>query len=71
MTGAAAADWLGFAAMPACAVMALLDHALGGGPMAGLCGDGRGAPLGGMAPMYLLMGIVHAAPWLRLVSARA
>jgi hypothetical protein len=28
------------------------------------------SPLGGMALMYLLMSLFHAAPWLKLVSGR-
>jgi hypothetical protein len=29
-----------------------------------------GSLLGGMIPMYLLMSIFHAAPWLKLISRR-
>jgi hypothetical protein len=29
-----------------------------------------GFPLGGMAPMYLLMSVFHATPWLRLIAGR-
>ncbi|MFO1061791.1 MAG: hypothetical protein U1E53_33070 [Dongiaceae bacterium] len=69
----AAADWLCLAAAPSFAAMALLDGLGGvGGPAALLCGAGHGgAPLGGMVPMYLLMSLFHAAPWLRLLARRS
>lgn len=60
-----AADWLGLAAAPSFAVMALLTAGLGGGQMATICGAAR-LGLGGMVPMYLLMCAVHLAPWLKL-----
>lgn len=28
------------------------------------------SPLNGMAVMYALMGILHATPWLKLISSR-
>jgi hypothetical protein len=71
--GAAAshlARWLGLAATPTFAVMAVLAAVLGGGPADMLCSAGHGALLGGMVPMYLLMSAFHAAAWLRLVSER-
>ena len=70
--GAAAglAEWLGFAATPTLAVMALLTGALGGGPMDALCSAGHGSPLSGMIPMYLLMSAFHSPPWLKLISGR-
>ncbi|MDT8757542.1 hypothetical protein MZO42_02425 [Sphingomonas psychrotolerans] len=64
MNGSRAADWLTLAAAPAFALMALLA-ALDHSPAAMLCG---GARVGGMAAMYLLMSLVHAAPWLRLLA---
>ena len=30
----------------------------------------HGSLMSGMVPMYFLMGAFHAAPWLRLISAR-
>jgi hypothetical protein len=63
------ADWLGFAAAPSFAIMALLTTVFGGGAMGGLCAADH-FPLGGMVPMYLLMSAFHSTPWLRLISAR-
>jgi hypothetical protein len=65
-----AAGWLSLAAAPAFAVMALL---------AGVEGDSAGmmcvaahgqSPMNGMVPMYLLMGLFHSAPWLKLLSSQ-
>jgi hypothetical protein len=65
------ADWLGLAAAPTFAVMALLTAIHGGGQMAVMCAGMPGAsPLDGMVPMYLLMSAFHAAPWLKLISGR-
>ncbi|MCK1655821.1 hypothetical protein IVA88_31040 [Bradyrhizobium sp. 149] len=61
------ARWLGLAATPTFAIMALLTAVLGGGPADMLCA-GHGSLLGGMVPMYLLMSAFHSAAWLRLVS---
>lgn len=57
------ADWLGLAAAPAFGLMALLT-AEGGSAAEMLCGSV--SPFGGMVPMYLLMSVFHAGPWLRL-----
>jgi hypothetical protein len=66
-----AADWLCLAATPAFAIMALLTAVHGDGQMAVMCsGAPDASPLDGMVPMYLLMSAFHAAPWLRLISAR-
>ena len=73
--GAAAArgmaKWLGLAAAPTFAVMALLTAVSGEGHMAMLCTTVP-APswLGGMVPMYLLMSAFHLAPWLKLMAGR-
>jgi hypothetical protein len=65
-----AADNLALAAAPAFAVMALLTAVVGPSDM--LCPAGSGAsPLTGMAPMYLLMSVFHAAPWLRMSRQRS
>jgi hypothetical protein len=60
-----AAAWLGLAAAPTFAVMALLTAIAGGAP------DMHASPLGGMSPMYALMGAFHSAPWLKRISSRA
>ena len=61
------ADALPYAATPSLAAMALLTAA-GAGP-AWLCG-GDAWGVGGMAPMYALMALLHAPPWLRLAGRR-
>ena len=63
-------EWLSLAAAPTFALMGLLTGLLGGGPQDGLCAH-DGSPLGGMVVMYVLMSAFHAAPWLRLMSARS
>lgn len=63
------AGWLGLAAAPIFALMALLTGALGGGGMGVMCATGNGSPLAGMAPMYVLMSAFHLPPWLRLMSS--
>jgi hypothetical protein len=64
------ADWLGIAAAPAFAMMALMTVCLGGG-MEPLCSATPvGSLMSGMAPMYLLMSAFHAGPWLRLMAGR-
>lgn len=67
--GAGVAKWLSLAASPTFAAMALLTS-FGGGPMI-LCSGSVGFPLGGMVPMYLLMSVFHATPWLKLVAERS
>lgn len=62
--------WLGLAAAPTLAAMALLT-AVAGGP-ADICSAASGlGPLAGMPAMYMLMGVFHLGPWLRLASRRA
>ena len=64
-----AADWLGLAAAPTFAAMALMTVCLGGGAEP-LCSASGHALMSGMVPMYLLMSAVHSAPWLRLIAGR-
>jgi hypothetical protein len=61
-----AAEWLGLAAAPTFATMAVMTACLGGGAES-LC-SAHGSLMDGMAPMYLLMSAFHAGPWLRLVA---
>ncbi len=64
------AGWLGLAAAPTFAIMALLTG-VGGGPPDMICSTAQDAfPLSGMVPMYLLMSAFHSAPWLKLISSR-
>jgi hypothetical protein len=63
------ARWLGLAATPTFALMALLT-AVFAGPAEALCLSGSHFPLCGMVPMYLLMSVFHAPPWLRMAARR-
>jgi hypothetical protein len=64
------AGWLGLAAAPTFAVMALLA-CVPGADVDMMCSAARGAsPLSGMVPMYVLMSAFHLAPWLKLISRR-
>jgi hypothetical protein len=60
------AELLRLAAAPAFAIMALFTALSGDAAPAVLCGPMRGD---GMALMYLLMSIFHAAPWLILLTS--
>ncbi|WP_314947472.1 hypothetical protein [Bradyrhizobium cosmicum] len=62
------ARWLGLAATPTFALMAVLTAALGGDTADMLCSTSHSSLLGGMVPMYLLMSAFHSAAWLRLIS---
>lgn len=62
-----AADQLSLAAAPTFALMALLTATAGSADM--ICTTTPNTfPIGGMAPMYLLMSGFHLAPWLRLTA---
>jgi hypothetical protein len=66
-----AASWLGLAAAPSFALMALATGVWGGSEPDMLCSAMHGGSLmSGMVPMYLLMSVFHAAPWLRLITGR-
>jgi hypothetical protein len=73
--GGGLGGWLGLAAAPTFAAMALLT-AVSGADADMMCGAAHGvSPLGwpalsGMVPMYALMSAFHAAPWVRLISQR-
>ena len=65
-----AAGWLGLAAAPTFAVMAILTGVPGAGADT-MCSAAHGvSPLSGMAPMYALMSAFHSAPWLKLIFHR-
>ncbi len=65
------ASWLGLAAAPTFAVMALWSAFFSGQPDM-LCMAMQGSsPVSGMTVMYLLMSAFHAAPWLSLISSRS
>ena len=66
--GTGFAKWLGLAASPTFAAMAVVTS-LGSDPMV-LCSGAAGFPLGGMVPMYLLMSVFHAGPWLKVIADR-
>ena len=56
--------WLSLAATPVFVGMALATR---GGEMPDMPGMAA-SPLGGMALMYFLMAVFHAAPWLKLFA---
>jgi len=59
--------WLGLAAAPSFALMALVTGLVHDGGADMLCSAAHGSwSVGGMAPMYLLMSVFHAAPWMKL-----
>jgi hypothetical protein len=61
-------DWLGLAAAPTFAIMALLTPFDDGQPDMLCAAMQHASPFGGMVPMYLLMSGFHFAPWLKLIS---
>ena len=64
------AGWLGLAAAPTFALMALWTVFFTGQPDM-LCMAMQGSsPVSGMTVMYVLMSAFHAAPWLRFISSR-
>ena len=68
---ARAGEGLALAAAPTFAAMAALTTALDVGTPEMLCASAAPlSPLNGMAAMYFLMAVFHAAPWLRRISGR-
>jgi hypothetical protein len=70
VTAPVIAKWLHLAAAPTFAIMALLTAVHDHGQPNLLCSVGDSFWSGGMAPMYVLMSVFHAAPWLKLISRR-
>jgi hypothetical protein len=66
--GTRVARWLGLAAAPTFALMALWTALAGGTPDVFCMAMQNPSPLGGMTAMYLLMSAFHLTPWLRLLS---
>lgn len=64
------AGWLALAAAPAFVIMALLTGLADSAAPMGMAMR-PASPLGGMAPMYVLMAVFHAPAWLRLIDRRA
>jgi hypothetical protein len=62
------ADWLCLAATPAFAAMAALT-VMFGDDMPLVC-SAAPFPLNGMVPMYVLMSLFHASPWLKLLARK-
>ena len=63
-----AGRWLGLAAAPTFAAMAILAAFAGAGAAQPLCPPGGATLSGGMATMYALMAAFHLTPWLRLMA---
>jgi hypothetical protein len=66
LSSARTSRWLGLAATPTFAIMAVLTAAGEVSAAGSLCSGGLG-PIRGMVPMYVLMSVFHAAPWLKRV----
>ena len=64
-----AAHGLCLAAAPTFMLMALASLSSRGMPAMACAAMPDASPIGGMTTMYLLMGVFHLAPWLRLGSA--
>jgi hypothetical protein len=62
--------WLGLASTPTFALMALWTGLSGGGSAMPEIAMHDASALNSMALMYALMGVFHAAPWLKLLSRR-
>ena len=69
-TAPGAAGWLGLAAAPTFAIMAVWTGFFSGQPDMFCMAMKDSSPMSGMTLMYLLMSAFHAAPWLRFISGR-
>ena len=65
-----AAHWLGLAAAPTFATMALWTGFISSKPDMLCMAMQHASPLNGMALMYALMSAFHSTPWLRLIARR-
>ena len=64
-----AGDWIGLAATPTFAVIALMTGLFDGSPHDAFCATTQDAvALSGMTVMYVLMAVFHTTPWLRLIA---
>ncbi len=63
------AFWLGLAAAPTFAIMALWSFLFSGQPDILCMAMQNSSLLSGMTMMYLLMSAFHLSPWLRLISS--
>ena len=64
------ARWLGLAAAPTFAIMALWTGFFSGQQDMLCMAMQSSSPMSGMTVMYLLMSAFHATPWLRLITSR-
>jgi hypothetical protein len=64
------AHWLGLAAAPTFAIMALWTDFFSGQPDMLCMAMQESSPISRMTVMYLLMSAFHVAPWLRFISSR-
>ncbi len=64
------ARWLGLAAAPTFAIMALWTGFFSGQPDVLCIAMQDSSPMSGMTVMYLLMSALHLSPWLKLISGR-
>ena len=63
--------WLGLAASPSFAALAIVSAAQASEPTLPLCAAMPPGPaIGGMTLMYGLMSLFHAAPWFNLLGDR-
>jgi hypothetical protein len=62
------AGWLGLAAAPTFALMALWTAFFSGQPDMLCMAMQDSSPVSGMTVMYMLMSALHVAPWLKLIS---
>jgi hypothetical protein len=62
------ASWLGLAAAPTFAIMALWTALFSGQPDTLCLAMQRSSPMSGMTLMYLLMSAFHSSPWWKLIA---